>query len=144
MTSEKLQVRRVLKTARCPTRGSREAAGFDLYAAEGGVIGAKTKGVVDLGIQVAVPQGYYGQVAPRSGLALNKSIMVMAGVIDSDYRGMLRVILYNNGEEPFVYEAGDRIAQMILIKISLCDVDEVDELSETERAEKGFGSTGVK
>jgi dUTP pyrophosphatase len=146
MTWEEMRLRVAKMNARatCPTRGSKEAAGFDLYSDSEGVIPARTRGLISTGIKVAIPSGYYGQVAARSGLALKKGIMCMAGVVDSDYRGELKVLLHNSGEEDFSYERGDRVAQMILIKISECGIEEVCSLEATERAEQGFGSTGNK
>jgi dUTP pyrophosphatase len=90
-----------------------------------------------------IPHGHYGRVAPRSGLAWKKSIDVGAGVIDEDYRGNVGVILFNFGDEDFVIKQGDRVAQLILEKISTPEVEEVDELPETSRGDGGFGSTGI-
>lgn len=144
MTVERLRVKRVRDAAKCPTRGSKEAAGFDLYACEGGRIPARGSGRISTGIKVGIPRGYYGQIAGRSGLAQKHGIMCTAGVIDSDYRGELHLLVFNNSEADFLFEAGDRVAQMILIKISECEAEEVDTLDETERAENGFGSTGTR
>ena len=93
---------------------------------------------------MACPEGTYGRVAPRSGLALKHSIDVGAGVIDADYRGEVGVILFNFGTKDFEIKEGDRIAQLVLEKIELSEVLEVQELDETVRGEGGFGSTGVE
>jgi len=96
---------------------------------------------------MAIPEGFYGRIAPRSGLAVKKSINVGAGVIDPDYRGEVRVLLFNLGDADFVVEAGDRIAQLILEQCATPPVVEVDSLDETLRSDGyngGFGSTGVK
>ena len=92
---------------------------------------------------MATPPGTYARIAPRSGLAHKKFIDVGAGVIDADYRGVVGVILFNFGEEDFAVAPGDRIAQMILEKISYAPMAEVDTLDDTDRGAGGFGSTGV-
>lgn len=94
-------------------------------------------------IQIEVPEGHYGRVAPRSGLAWKNSIDVGAGVIDEDYRGNVGVILFNFSDVNFEIKKGDRIAQLICERISYPTVVEVDTLSETARGEGGFGSTGT-
>lgn len=98
--------------------------------------------LVPTGISVAIPPGYYGRIAPRSGLALKNSIDVGAGVIDGDYRGKVGVILFNFDDQPFVISAGDRIAQLILEKYAEAPVEVVDTLPPTTRGSGGFGSTG--
>ena len=92
---------------------------------------------------MAIPEGHYGRVAPRSGLAVKNFIDVGAGVIDCDYRGALGVVLFNHSADDFHIKPGDRIAQLIIEKISTPDVVEVDDLDETARGAGGFGSTGV-
>lgn len=95
------------------------------------------------GLQIRVPIGCYGRVAPRSGLAVKKFVDCGAGVIDADYRGEVGVVLFNFGEEDFNVQIGDRIAQLVLEKISMTDVVAIDKLDDTERGTGGFGSTGV-
>jgi deoxyuridine 5'-triphosphate nucleotidohydrolase len=119
------------------------SAGYDLSSCEALTIGAGKTALVKTGLQIACPAGTYGRVAPRSGLALKHSIDVGAGVIDADYRGEVGVILFNFGSNDFEIKEGDRIAQLVLEKICLADVAEVDDLEETLRGEGGFGSTGV-
>jgi dUTP pyrophosphatase len=93
-------------------------------------------------IAIQVPKGHYGRVAPRSSLAWKDFVDVGAGVIDEDYRGEVKVVLYNHGESLFHVKMGDRIAQLIIEKISYPEVKEVETLEETERGSGGFGSTG--
>ncbi|RQM09183.1 hypothetical protein DD237_000304 [Peronospora effusa] len=126
-----------------PTRGSELAAGLDLSAAYDAVIPANGKGLVKTDLIIAVPDGCYARVAPRSGLALIKSIDTGAGVIDADYRGNLGVILFNHSTDDFPIKRGDRVAQLILEKIEYPEILEVDEIEETVRGAGGFGSTGV-
>lgn len=99
--------------------------------------------MVSTGISVAFSNDVYLRIAPRSGLAAKHGIDVLAGVVDSDYRGEIKVILVNHGKERFIISPGDRIAQMILERIKTAMFSEVSSLSDTARSSKGFGSTGV-
>lgn len=126
-----------------PTRGSALAAGFDLYASRAATVPARGKAMVDTDVAIALPAGTYGRVAPRSGLAAKHSIHTGAGVIDADYRGPLKVILFNLGDAAFEVAQGDRIAQLILEEVRMAPALEVDDLDDTVRGEGGFGSTGV-
>ena len=93
---------------------------------------------------MAIPEGNYGRIAPRSGLAVNNFICVGAGVIDSDYRGEVKVLLINHDEKiDFKIHYGDRIAQLIIEKYTVTDIEESDELNDTNRGENGFGSSGA-
>ncbi len=134
-------------TATLPTYGSEEAAGMDLHVDLGGT-GEKAallpgeRRLFKTGISVALPARFYGRIAPRSGLAYKKGIDVMAGVIDSDYRGEIGVILINHGDDDFQINHGDRIAQMIITPYHTAMPEPVEELPDTERGAGGFGSTG--
>ncbi len=116
-------------------------AGFDLRASEDIIVGKKA--VIPTGIVVAIPRGYYGRVASRSGLSVKYDVEVGAGVIDSEYRGEIKVVLRNFGPNAFIVKKGDRIAQLILTVIYVGEVKCVEELDVTDRGEGGFGSTGV-
>ncbi|EIW73401.1 deoxyuridine 5'-triphosphate nucleotidohydrolase [Tremella mesenterica] len=137
-----LLVKKLSDRATVPTRGSALAAGYDLYSAEEKVIPARGKVLVDLQLSIAVPEGTYGRVAPRSGIASKYSIDTGAGVIDADYRGPVMVLLFNYSNEDFVIKQGDRIAQLILERICLAPIVEVTDLDVTSRGVGGFGSTG--
>ena len=137
-----LLIKRLRPDACLPTKGSPGAAGFDLYATDGGVIPADGKGLVGTGLAVTVPAGTYGRIAPRSGLAVKHSIDVGAGVIDQDYTGECRILLFNHGSQDFAYKAGDRVAQLIVEYISTPPIVEVVELAASTRDVSGFGSTG--
>ena len=100
--------------------------------------------LIPTGLHIALPIGYEAQIRPRSGLALKKGVHAILGTIDSDYRGDIGVIFYNNSKEPFTVNDGDRIAQMVIAQYERAEWDEVDELDETERGEGGFGHSGVK
>ena len=139
-----LEIKHLSKDATTPTRGSSDAVGYDLYAAESCTIDTQDNGLVKTHIAICMPPGVYGRVAPRSGLALKKHIDVGAGVIDPDYRGDVGVVLFNHGHAPFEVKKGDRIAQLILERCVVADqVKVVKTLSETKRGADGYGSTGV-
>jgi dUTP pyrophosphatase len=135
---------RLCSDAFVPTKGSPWSAGYDLYASEDVVIHSHGKACVSTGLMVSVPPGTYGRIAPRSGLALKYFIDVGAGVVDSDYRGPLKVVLFNHGEVAFIVKIGDRIAQLICEKIEYPELREVVSLEDTLRGNGGFGSTGQK
>ena len=124
------------------TEGS---SGMDLSSAEDVTVGPKKTQLVSTNLAVEIPEGYEIQIRPRSGLAAKHSVTVLnaPGTIDSDYRGEIKVILHNLGPERFEISKGDRIAQMVLAKVEKMKLFEY-ELSETERNEGGFGSTGNK
>lgn len=127
-----------------PTRGSLQAIGYDLYAhlTEPLYLGPGRRVLVPTGVRVAIPPGHYGRIAPRSGLAVKNGIDVLAGVVDSDYRGVVMVALINHGQVGFTIYNHTRIAQLILERATVLPIEIVDNLDETERQEDGFGSTG--
>ena len=104
---------------------------------------ARGKALIGTGLAFSIPVGNYGRIAPRSGLAVKNSIHVGAGVVDADYRGEVKVLLFNHSDVEFSINEGDRIAQMIIEKYTLTELAEVENLGETERGAGGFGSTGV-
>ena len=134
---------RLSPSATLPCRGSSGAAGYDLSAAASVTVPSRGRLLVPTDLSLAVPLGTYGRIAPRSGLALKSGIDVGAGVVDSDYRGSLGVLLFNHSDTDFSIAAGDRIAQLILERIAVAEVEETNELAHTERGHGGFGSTGV-
>ncbi|KAL2122857.1 hypothetical protein VTJ04DRAFT_3312 [Mycothermus thermophilus] len=138
-----LLVKKLSDKARLPTRGSAFAAGYDLYAAQPTTIPARGKALVETDISIACPLGTYGRIAPRSGLAAKNFIDTGAGVIDADYRGPVKVLLFNHGETDFVVNEGDRVAQLVLERIYTPEVVEVAELEASARGAGGFGSTGI-
>ena len=131
------------ENAMCPTRGKPGDAGLDLYSAVDFIIPAYKHSAVPTNIAVEIPPNYYGRIAPRSGLAYKNGIDVFAGVADSSYRGELKVILFNGSPNDFKISKGDRIAQLIVTPYLHLDPVVVEELSNTERGDGGFGSTGV-
>ncbi|RPA81317.1 deoxyuridine 5'-triphosphate nucleotidohydrolase [Ascobolus immersus RN42] len=141
-TTVPLQIKKLVANARLPTRGSAAAAGWDLCSAEDTVIEAGQRKLVSTGLAMAIPGGCYGRVAPRSGLAVKHGINTGAGVIDADYRGEVKVVLFNFGDQKFEIKEGDRIAQLILERIYVPELQEVEVLEESVRGAGGFGSTG--
>ncbi|XP_048337939.1 deoxyuridine 5'-triphosphate nucleotidohydrolase, mitochondrial [Sphaerodactylus townsendi] len=138
----RLRFAKLSENAVAPSRGSSRAAGYDLYSAYDCEIPPLGKAVVKTDIQISVPSGCYGRVAPRSGLAANHFIDVGAGVIDEDYRGNVGVVLFNFGKETFKVKRGDRIAQLICSLDRQPEFETVQVLDDTERGSRGFGSTG--
>lgn len=124
------------------SRKTKQAAGFDLVSAEDKTIKKNDEVEVLTAHKIAIPNGYFGLIAGRSGLAFKNSITTFMGIVDSDYRGTIGVLLFNHGAEDYHVKAGDRIAQLILIPYYLGPAIEVKELTDTERGSKGFGSTG--
>jgi len=124
------------------------SAGMDIRAALEAPIILKSgeRKLIPTGLQMALPEGYEAQIRPRSGLAIRNGITMLntPGTIDADYRGEVKVIAINHGEEEFEISHGDRIAQMVIAPVTQFPVVEVDELDETDRGDGGFGSTGVK
>ena len=140
-----LRFRRLSQAARPPAQAHEGDAGYDLHAAEAVTIAAGERASVGTGIAVAIPDGHAGLVLPRSGLALEHGIALVnaPGLIDSGYRGELRVLLLNTDpSEPFEVSVGDRLAQLVVVAVSLAEPVAVDELTDSARGEGGFGSSG--
>ena len=139
-----LRVKRHKPEATLPQRATEGSAGYDLCSAVDTVVAPGGREMVATELSIQVPLAHYGRIAPRSGLAMKRGINVGAGVIDSDYRGKVGVVLFNHSDVPFEIKTGDRIAQLILERISTFPVEEVEALGDTERGVGGFGSTGMK
>ena len=141
--SKGIRTKRLSPKATIPTKGSRLAAGHDLYAINEFVIPSQGQVLAETGIAIGLPKGTYARIAPRSGLASKKGIAINGGVIDADYTGEIKVIMINHGKIDCRIQAGDRMAQIIIEKIDTSDMMEVDQLETTERADGGFGSTDL-
>ena len=142
----KLRFARLSPDAVSPERAHSDDAGYDLRAAEACTLGPGERASVGTGLAVAVPDGCAGLVLPRSGLALRHGIALVnaPGLIDSGYRGEVRVLLLNTDRsEPFQVSVGDRIAQLVVVRHEAGELQEVESLDETVRGSAGFGSTGV-
>lgn len=140
--SAPIRVKKLSDTAIIPTRGSEVSAGWDLYASQEVVVPARGKAIIATDIAIAVPVGFYGRVAPRSGMAWKKHTDIGAGVIDADYRGPIGVVMFNHSDEDLQIESGDRVAQLVIEQISMAPLTEVESLDDTERGVGGYGSTG--
>jgi dUTP pyrophosphatase len=141
----RLRVRRLDERALLPTRAYAGDAGLDLYALDEAVLGPGERASIGTGIALEVPDGQAGLVLPRSGLAARHGIALVnaPGLIDSGYRGEVRVLLLNTDrDEPFAISPGERIAQLVLVRIETPQVVEVHELALSERGADGFGSSG--
>jgi dUTP pyrophosphatase len=137
-----LNFKRLDPGAVLPARGSDLSAGLDICALEELTIGPRERVRARTGLAVAIPEGYYGRLAPRSGLAMKNGLDVLAGVIDSDYRGEIGCLLYNTGDETIHLPAHSKICQLIIEKIITPTAVWTDDLSHTHRGSGGFGSTG--
>lgn len=127
-----------------PMRATPQAAGLDLKAAEKQVINPHKRELISTQLQMMIPEGYYGRIAPRSGLSLHHQLDICAGVIDSDYRGEIKILMHNHGDKPFEVNPGDRIAQLICERIAMPRAIEVKNLPNTMRGIGGFGSSGSR
>lgn len=131
-------------SSQIPHRASPGAAGYDLRADEDIIVWPWGYTMIHTGTWLSVPEGHVGLVRPRSGLAMKWNFDVRAGVIDSDYRGGIVVLIKNEGWLPRRIKRGDRIAQLVIVPVFTGEVRQVDELPETERNTNGFGSSGVQ
>ena len=144
-----MEIKKLNPDAKIPTKGSEEAAGLDLYACfdrEAIEIMPHSSVMIDTGIAVAIPKGNFGGIYARSGLACKRGLRPAncVGVIDSDYRGEVKVCLQNDSSDWQKIYNGERIAQLIIQPYTEVELTEVDELDDTERGEDGFGSSGTK
>ena len=140
--TEEMKVKLLSATATVPLKGSDEAAGFDLATAESFYLGAGERMLVSTGLALELPKGTYGRLASRSGLASNYGIEVGAGVIDTDFRGEIRILLFNRGDRGMRFNMGDKVAQLVVERIADVKVKVTESLSLTQRGTSGFGSTG--
>ena len=142
-----MKIKLISDKAKVPTKGSNDAAGYDLYTVESYSLSPGERHLFKTGLQIAIDPFFYGRIAPRSGLALKHGIDTLAGVIDADYRGEIGVILINLGSHAVNINEGDRIAQIIFEQHAaiseLTVVDDLDEnIKKSSRGKKGYGSTG--
>lgn len=124
-----------------PCRAHKSDAGYDLFATKDIYIRPRGKATADTGVHIEIPAGYFGDIRPKSGLLFNHDILT-AGTVDSGYTGAIRVRIINLGDEPYIFRKNEKIAQMVLVPCLTPDLVVVDKLTETERGNGGFGSTG--
>jgi dUTP pyrophosphatase len=138
-----LGIKKLCFDAIIPTRGSDRSVGYDLYSVVDTIVPCQAgNALVATGLAITLPPGCYGRVAPRSGLAVKHCINVGAGVIDPDYTGEVKVVLFNHGDKDFEVKKGDRIAQLVLERCETPSIEEINIVEDTERGSGGFGSTG--
>lgn len=139
-----IKIKRLDKSIEMPKFQREGDAALDIRSSEDCILKVGERKAVKTGIAVEIPLGYVGLIWDRSGMAIKHGIKSMGGVIDANYRGEIMIILKNLGEEDFKIEKGMRIAQMLIQKIENCEVEEAEELSDTNRGDKGFSSSGYK
>jgi dUTP pyrophosphatase len=133
----------IIKTTKHLSKAHPSDAAFDLEADEDTFVYGYSRKLISTGVRMAIPEGYCGIIKSRSGLAVKNSIEVGAGVIDAGYRGEIKVLLCNYGEDSFYVKPGDRIAQLMIVPVPAVTLEVVEDLDETTRSDKGFGSTGL-
>jgi len=138
----RVKIKKLREDAIVPRYAHVGDAGMDLCALDDCVVEARKRKLVATGISMELPEGYFASIRGKSGLAYKKGIDILGGVIEWTYRGDYGVIVLNTGDEDFVVEAGDKIAQVVIAPVATADVVEVDELGESVRGEDSFGSTG--
>lgn len=136
-----LKVRRIQRKAKLPQYSHKGDAGLDIFSAVNCVLEAGEVKAISTGIQMAIPEGFVGLIWDKSGLSL-QGVHRLAGVVDSGYRGEVKVVMANLRDKPFVIEKGMKIAQILIQPVTEVEVSEAEDLEETTRGEKGFGSTG--
>ena len=137
-----LGYKKLSENAVTPSKGSIDAAGYDLHSAHDETIPAFGQRLIKTDLQLELPEGCYGRIASRSSIAMNNLISVNAGVVDRDYRGNVGILLFNHANSDYTVKRGDRVAQLICEKILQPELEEKKQLSDTIRGEKGFGSSG--
>lgn len=140
----KLKILKIDSEAKIPNYANFDDAGLDLYSIEEAVLKSMERRAIKIGIKMEIPEGYVGLIWDKSGLALNDGIKTMAGVIDSGYRGEIKIILINLSDKNFEIKKGQKIAQMLIQKIERPEIEETEFLNESKRGEGGFGSTGLR
>ena len=140
----KIKFQKLFIDAQIPTYAHPGDAGLDLYSYEDVVVAPNARHAVSLGFALEIPHGYVSRILDRSGLAIKHGIHCLAGVVDAGYRGEYKAVIINLGTEPCKIEKGDRVAQMLIQPVEICEIEEVESLSETERGKGGFGASGKK
>jgi deoxyuridine 5'-triphosphate nucleotidohydrolase len=139
-----LKAKKIYADSILPTKSHSSDAGFDVYSHDDIVIQPGESAVIDLGVAIDIPRGYFSLMHPRSGLSIKKSTIVLANVIDAGYRGTIHLVVVNGGKDSWEVSKGDRVAQFVVVPIPECEIEEVEEFEgETTRGENGLGSTGA-
>ncbi len=137
----KLFIKKLNSDAKIPTRAHKEDAGVDMYAYGIHTVAPHTTVAIPTGVACEIAEGYVGLIWDKSSIG-SKGIKTLGGVIDAGYRGEVKILVHNLSEVPYIFEHGHKVAQILIQKVELCEVEEVETLSDSVRGEKGFGSTG--
>ncbi|MDX9913446.1 MAG: dUTP diphosphatase [Candidatus Moranbacteria bacterium] len=140
----KIEIKKINPEAKIPIYAIKNDAGMELYSVEDLIVEPGKILTCGTGIAVAIPVSYVGLIWDKSGVAFKGGIKTMGGVIDSSYRGEIKIILVNLSDKAYVINKGDKVAQMLIQKVESPDIEEVEVLDDTERGEGGFGSTGIR
>ncbi len=138
-----IHIKKLTSTAKLPSYAHPHDAGMDLYSAETIVLQPHERKLIPTGIAMSIPAGYVGLVWDKSGIATNHGLKTMAGVIDAGYRGEVKILVHNLSSTPYTVEAGSKIAQLLIQPVEQRKIVEVEELDNSSRGQKGFGSSGV-
>lgn len=138
-----IHIKKLTSTAKLPNYAHPHDAGMDLYSCETTIIPPGERQLIPTGIAMSIPAGYVGLVWDKSGIATNHGLKTMAGVIDAGYRGEVKILVHNLSSKPYTVEAGSKIAQLLIQPVEQKKIVEVEELDDTSRGQKGFGSSGV-
>lgn len=139
-----IKFQKLVADAKIPTYAHPGDAGLDLYSCEDVVIKPGERHAVSLGFAMEFSHGFVARILDRSGMALKNGIHCLAGVVDAGYRGECKAVLINLGDVPYTIEKGDKVAQMLIQPVEICDIETVEELSNSERGEGGFGGSGKR
>ncbi|MGW8184671.1 MAG: dUTP diphosphatase [Candidatus Moraniibacteriota bacterium] len=140
----KIEIKKINPEAKIPIYAIKNDAGMELYSVQDLIVEPGKILTCETGITMAIPVGYVGLIWDKSGVAFKGGIKTMGGVIDSSYRGEIKIILINLSDKVYVINKGDKVAQMLIQKVESPDIEEVEVLDDTERGEGGFGSTGIR
>ena len=140
----KVKIKKINDDAKIPSYAHGSDAGMDIYSVENLTVKAGEHAKMCTGIAMEIPDGFVGLVWDKSGISMNYGLKTLGGVIDSGYRGEVVIGVVNLSKEDYVVEKGNKIAQILIQKVESPEIKEVEELNDSERGEKGFGSTGVK
>ena len=139
-----IKIKKLFPDAKLPGYAHPDDAGMDLFSNENIIISPQERKTISTGISMAIPLGYAGLIWDKSGIAHNHGLKTMGGVIDSNYRGEIKVVIHNLSDKPYTFEKGTKIAQMLIQPVEQKKMIVVEELDDTSRGEKGFGSSGMK
>ena len=138
-----IKIKKLHPEAIIPSYAHEDDAGMDFYASEKVTLKPGERKIISTGISMAIPKGYVGLIWDKSGISAKNGVTTLAGVIDSIYRGEVKIVMFNTSSEAYTFEKGKKVAQMLIQSIEQKKIIEVDELEETSRGELGFGSTGL-